>query len=117
MEAQHELDRDQAERDAVLRHDAAAQALRLESVQKETDAVVSRFNAASGPLAAAVAQLSDTRLVSDMATAFGPVHLLSGGTFLDTVNRVAPGIGERVTKAMKNIVGKGALQSLQEAVE
>lgn len=114
--AARELIRDKADAEQEHAVEVAEQTLRLEAVEKETAAIATRLQAAGPGLTAAVAQLSDTRLVSDVAKAMGPIHLLSGGTFLDTVRRASPVIGERIAHAMASLVGNET-STLKEDVE
>lgn len=59
--------------------------LELRQKDAETQAVIKRFEAANGELAAAIRHIGDEQLLEKVATAMGPMRLIGGGTLTDAL--------------------------------
>lgn len=105
LEHARELARDQADAQQELATETANQQLRLETIDKETGAIVARFNASGPALASFAATMADGQVREAFIKGVVALDPISGGDLVKTVNKVAPGLGGHVGAALRQLVG------------
>lgn len=101
-----------AELDQKLIFDQEAQRLRIDLILAETKAVVDRFEAADGDLAAAITALADRDQLVRMAEACSVQALIGGKNLATAVKEAWPGLAAALDRvqsgASKPLLGNGA---------
>lgn len=107
--AQAELLRDKAESEQNIALDKEKQELRLTLVREETDAAVSRFNAAQKGFSEALLQLQSQETLAKIAQAMSVQTFLGGQNFVEIVRNLLAGSGVENLLATVTERAKGAL--------
>ena len=105
FESASELAREKATQDQQLAFEQAQQALRLQAISAETQAVVDRFNASGESMAQFAATIADAKVREAFIAAVVALNPISGGTFIQTIEKALPGLGGAVGKELQKLAG------------